>query len=98
MCFLQTLYEQGICPSEEIVPADPAFRAVCRQIEDEINALKASLPPASRERLDALRSLTLEESALYGYANFAYGLRLGLLLALDALAPTPRPQALREGD
>lgn len=89
MRFLKKLYEQGIYPSEEIVPADPAYKTVFEKLESEFLALQASLPPASCERLEALKALSLEESSLYAYANFAYGLRLGLLLALDALTPPP---------
>ena len=81
---LHQLFDQGLFPSEEIVP-DQEEQAVRRKISGELKALHKLLPPEEANRLEELDDLYGQAAALYGRACFCHGFRLGAALAADIL-------------
>ena len=81
---LQQLYNGEIYPAEQIVPKNPRYRELCRQLGEEKQHLREQLSASDRERFDAMENLSQEIENLYSYEDFSCGFRLGAGLVIEA--------------
>ena len=80
---LQQFFEGGFYPSETVVSDDPDYVTKGHQTGEEIEYIANRLNADDKVRFDKLMDLMGEMEHLNGYANFAYGLRTGILLMFE---------------
>ena len=83
---LESLFYHGIHPFEEIVPQDPEYRAIHRQIGELRQHFEQKLDPEDARRLEEMGNLYLQSGTLLACASFAHGFRLATLLLGEAWA------------
>jgi hypothetical protein len=83
---LEELYDGQIFPDELIVPKNPAYR----QLNKEISALKETwqkkLSETDYQSLESLLQLYCQSDALEAAASFVFGFKLGALVMLEVSA------------
>ena len=77
---LKALFDEGIYPFEEIVPNDPEYRTVNRQISEEKQYFIQVMSLDDARRFEGLGSLCSRSASIYARDCFIYGFRLGALL------------------
>ena len=92
---LELLYRGTYIPAEEI-PDSPECTAWCEEIEALRMELKATLPKEAEARLTKLDELTTLMESELGYANFAAGFRIGVLLMLEVYGTNTVPQFISD--
>lgn len=83
---LERLYTGELYPSGKIVPNDPEYQPLTQKICEEQKKLKRQLSEADRESLEHLEELYSMECDMESYANFAYGMKLGIQLMCEVFA------------
>ena len=80
---LQQIFEGEFYPSETVVSGDPNYVTKGHQVGEEIEYIANRLNADDKVRFDKLIDLMGEMEHMNGYANFAYGLRTGILLMFE---------------
>lgn len=80
------MYDGEFNPNETVVSGDPDYVAMSHQEGEEIEYIASRLTAEDKVRLDKLIDLMGETEHMNGYANFAYGLRIGILLMFELFA------------
>ncbi len=80
---LQQIFEGEFYPSETVVSGDPDYVTKGHQAGEEIEYIASRLNNEDKVRFDKLIDLMGETEHMNGYANFAYGLRTGILLMFE---------------
>lgn len=88
---LQQIFEGEFYPSETVVSGDPDYVTKGHQTGEEIEYIASRLTADDKVRFDKLMDLMGEMEHMNGYANFAYGLRTGILLMFELFASENRP-------
>ena len=83
---LEQMYDGEFNPIEKIVSGDPDYAAMSHQEGEEIEYIASQLNGEDKVRFDKLMALMGETELMNGYANFAYGLRTGILLIFELFA------------
>ena len=87
---LRRLFDGTVAPAEHIVPRDPEFRKMSKEIDDKENCLMEKLPPDGQQPFRDLVNLYLKSSYLYGSTCFTHGFSLGAALTAEAFAEADR--------
>ena len=87
---LKQMYDGEFNPNETVVSGDPDYVAMSHQEGEEIKYLARQLNGEDKARFDKLMALMGETELMNGYANFAYGLRTGILLMFELFASENR--------
>ena len=82
----EQIYDGEFFPSEAVVSNDPDYVTMSRKEGEEIEYIASRLNDEDKARFDKLIDLMGETKHMNGYANFAYGLRAGILLAFELFA------------
>ena len=80
---LDSIFNDGIYPPEEIVPKDPEYRNIHKQINDEEQYFIKKMSADDFKRIEKLEDLFLQSSSIYACESFMYGFRLGALIILE---------------
>lgn len=82
---LQTLYDGQVYPCEAIKPNDTKYKELHSKISTERHYFKQKLSEQDGIRFDEMEELYLGATRIDMFASFSYGMKLGLLLALELL-------------
>ncbi len=80
---LEQIYNGEFFPSEAVVSGDPDYVTKVHQAGEEIKYIASRLNDDDKVRFDKLIDLMDETEHMNGYANFAYGLRTGIMLMFE---------------
>lgn len=83
---LESLYHGCLFPSENIVPKDPNYRTLNRQITDSLEAWRKRLSPDEFEELEALLELYSQVQGMDMTAAFVSGFKAGTMMMIEVLA------------
>ena len=83
---LDQIYDGEFFPSEAVVSSDPDYVTMSHKEGEEIEYIASRLNDEDKVRFDKLIDLMGETEHMNGYANFAYGLRTGILLMFELFA------------
>ena len=83
---LEQIYDGEFFPSEAVVSSDPDYVTMSRKEGEEIEYIASRLNGEDKTRFDKLIDLMGETEHMNGFANFAYGLRTGILLMFELFA------------
>lgn len=83
---LESLYHGGFFPSENIVPKDPNYRSLNRQITDSLDAWRQRLSPDEFEELESLLELYSQVQGMDMSAAFVSGFKAGTMMMIEVLA------------
>ena len=81
---LKSLFNSGIYPFEEIVPKDPEYRTINRQISEMEEYFSQRMTPDDAKKFERLAELYSRSISIYACDSFAYGFRLGVTLMGEA--------------
>lgn len=81
--FLESLYYGNLKPSEAIVPRDPHYRHLSRQLSESMEMLKKRLPSEDFKELEALHDLYQQLHGMELTASFSKGFKMGAAMALE---------------
>ena len=87
---LEQIYDGEFFPSEAVVSGDPNYVTMNQKAGGEIEYIASRLNDEDKIRFDKLIDLMGETEHMNGYANFAYGLRTGILLMFELFASENR--------
>ena len=94
---LEQIYDGEFNPNETVVSGDPDYVTMSHQEGEEIEYIASQLNDADKVRFDKLMDLMGETELMNGCANFAYGLRTGIMLMFELfLSENRRPFANRK--
>ena len=88
---LEQIYDGEFFPSEAVVSGDHNYVTMNQKEGGEIEYIASRLNDEDKVRFDKLIDLMGETEHMNGYANFAYGLRTGILLAFELFANDVKP-------
>ena len=80
---LEQIYDGEFTPIEKIESGDPDYATMSHQEGEEIEYIASKLNDEDKVRFDKLMDLMGETEHMSSYANFAYGLRTGILLMFE---------------
>ena len=80
---LEQIYDGEFYPNETVVSGDPDYVTMSHQEGEEIEYIASQLNDADKVRFDKLIDLMGETEHMNSYANFAYGLRTGIMLMFE---------------
>lgn len=81
--FLESLYYGKLIPSETIVPQDPQYRQLTRQISDSMISWKRKLSEEDFRELEALLDLYQQVQGIELADSFSKGFRLGAAMVFE---------------
>ena len=87
---LEQIYEGEFFPSEAVVSCDPDYVTMSHKEGEEIEYIASRLNDEDKARFDKLIDLMGETEHMNVCANFAYGLRTGILLMFELFASENR--------
>ena len=87
---LEQMYDGEFFPSEAVVSSNPDYATMSHQEGEEIEYIASQLNDADKVRFDKLMDLMGETEQMNSYANFAYGLRTGILLMFELFSSESR--------
>jgi hypothetical protein len=82
---LQQLYDGEVYPAEDIKLIRPEDKELSQKNSKEMEYFEDLLSPEDYRRLEKLDDKRQDENSAYEYANFVYGFRLGMGMAIEAL-------------
>ena len=88
---LEQIFDGEFYPSESVVSGNPDYVTKGHQEGREIEYIASRLNDEDKVRFDKLMDLMGETEHMNGYANFAYGLRTGILLMFELFASDGTP-------
>jgi hypothetical protein len=83
---LEELYDGHIFPRELIVPKDPEYRPLNKQIAAVMETWQKKLSPADYQSLESFLQLYCQSNAMETSASFVYGFKLGAMIMLEVTA------------
>lgn len=82
---LEELYNGNLCPVEQIVSKNPAYRATTGKITEAIGIWRERLSEDEFEQLEDLLNLRVQTSEMDMTASFVHGFKLGATLMVEVL-------------
>ena len=87
---LEQIYDGEFNPNETVVSGDPDYVTMSHKEGEEIEYIAGRLNDEDKVKFDKLIDLMGETEHMNGYANFAYGLRTGIILMFELFASENR--------
>lgn len=87
---LEQIYDGEFFPSETVISINPEYMTKGHKEGEEIEYIASRLNDEDKVRFDKLIDLMGETEHMNGYANFAYGLRTGILLMFELFSSEDR--------
>ncbi|WP_018751736.1 DUF6809 family protein [Paenibacillus sanguinis] len=85
MSLLESLYHGNLLPQEQIVPQDPQYRELTRELSSAMIVWKKKLSSADFADLEALIDLQQQVQGIEMAEAFTQGFRLGAGLMVEVL-------------
>lgn len=85
MSLLESLYHGNLLPHEQIVPNDPQYRELTRELSSAMIAWKEKLSRADFADLEALIDLQQQVQGIEMAESFTQGFQLGAGLMIEVL-------------
>ena len=83
---LEQIYDGEFFPSEAVVSGNPDYVTMSHKEGEEIEYIASRLNDEDKVRFDKLIDLMGGTEHINGFANFAFGLRTGILLMFELFA------------
>ena len=83
MSIIEELYNGTIAPVENMIPQNPRYRQICRQIGDDRQYFEKILSENDREKFQRWNHLIYEYEKMIEYTNFSIGFRLGMRMGCE---------------
>lgn len=80
---LQQLYDGDIYPAENILPKNPRYNELCREIGIKADDFKERLASEERAVFEQIKEMEEQIGILFSFENFSYGFRLGVMFMTD---------------
>lgn len=80
---LESLYYGHLAPEEQVVPRDPEYRQLSREISEAMKAWKEKLSTEEFTELEVLIDLQQKIQGMELTASFTYGFKLGAALMIE---------------
>ena len=87
---LEQIYDGEFFPSEAVVSGDPEYVTMSHKEGEKIEYIASRLNDEDKAKFDKLIDLMGETEHMNGFANFAYGLRTGILLMFELFSSESR--------
>lgn len=84
--FIESLYYGKLIPSETILPQDPQYRQLSRQVSESMEAWKSKLSADEFHELEELLDLYQQLHGMELAASFSQGFRLGVRMIAEVYA------------
>ena len=78
MSIIEELYNGTLAPIENMIPQNPRYRQICRQIGDDRQYFEKILSEKDREKFQSWNSLIYEYEKMVEFTNFSNGFKLGM--------------------
>ena len=83
MSIIEELYNGTLAPIENMVPQNPSYRQICRQIGDDRQYFEKILSEKDREKFKSWNNLIYEYEKMVEFINFSNGFKLGLQIGCE---------------
>jgi hypothetical protein len=83
--FIDSLYYGNLLPEEEVVPKDPQYRQLSRELSDVVLTWRQKLSSEDFTELEALIDLQQKIQGMEMSAAFSYGFKLGAGFLIEVL-------------
>lgn len=83
MSILKDFYNGNLCPVEEIIPPEMKYHPLAKVIGDGREYFAEQLPTEDKGRFKEWNKQINDYEEMIEYANFSYGLRLGMMFAFE---------------
>jgi hypothetical protein len=83
--FLESLYYGHLIPEQQLIPKDPQYRQLSRELSEATMAWKEKLSSEEFAELEALIDMQQQIQGMEMAAAFAQGFRLGVGLMIEVL-------------
>ncbi len=80
MSIIEDLYNGELCPVEHMIPSDPDYRDISRQIGDDRKYFEEILSGEDRERFKKWNNSIYEYEKMVELISFKNGFKLGMML------------------
>lgn len=82
---IELLYNGSLFPIEDILPKDPQYRSLGRQITESLTTWKNKLSQEEFEELESLLELYSKTRAMEMSASFVCGFKTGAAIVIEVL-------------
>lgn len=86
MSILERLYHGNLCPIEDAIPYDMDYRSLAIKISDEREYFSKTMSKKDKKRFNKWNKMIFRYEDTMEYAYFAYGFKLGVILASEVYA------------
>lgn len=86
MPILESLYYGNLIPYETVIPQDPKYRQLGRQISEFMDSWRGKLSDEDFRELEALLDLYQQVQGMELAASFTQGFRLGAAMVFEVYA------------
>ncbi|MBT2290420.1 hypothetical protein J7E73_14975 [Paenibacillus albidus] len=86
MPILDSLYHGNLFPNEKVVPKDPNYRPINRQITESLETWRHKLSEGDFEELESLLDLYSQVQGMEMTASFTCGFKVGAAMMIEVLA------------
>lgn len=83
---LEALYRGQLHPEETIVPSNPGYRPLCKQVAAQTEQWRDRLGEEGFRELEEFFDLCASVDGIYVEATFLHGFRLGANLMIEVLS------------
>ncbi|ASA25149.1 DUF6809 family protein [Paenibacillus donghaensis] len=83
---LDSLYHGSLFPNEKVIPKDPNYRPINRQITESLEAWKLRLSDGDFEELESLLELYSQVQGMEMATSFTYGFKVGAAMMIEILS------------
>ena len=83
MSIIEELYNGTLAPVENMVPQNPSYRQICRQIGDDRQYFEKILSEKDSEKFKNWNCLIYEYEKMIEFTNFSNGFKLGMQMGCE---------------
>lgn len=96
MSIIEELYNGTLAPVENMVPQNPSYRQICRQIGDDREYFEKILSEKDREKFKRWNDLIYEYEKTVEFTNFFNGFKLGMQMGCEVFGQEGEEDNLEE--
>lgn len=96
MSIIEELYNGTLAPVENMIPQNPNYRQICRQIGDDREYFEKILPEKDKERFKKWNVLIEEYEKMIEFTNFSNGFKLGMQMGCEVFGQEGEGDNLEE--
>lgn len=96
MSIIEELYNGTLAPVENMVPKNPSYRQICRQIGNDREYFEKILSEKDREKFKRWNDLIYEYEKMVEFTNFSNGFKLGMQMGCEVFGQEEEGDNLEE--